>query len=125
MASGKYWTLVRRLNAETLRGKITWEQTSEHGTYQASFAGFTIILAEDDAPRMQYMRILNPNGEVMEVVTDEDIDGPHQSAHHPAYDMMSDTYKLARRQAMGVEKALDAILGDLAPADDELKKPSF
>jgi hypothetical protein len=123
MAENKYWTLVRRLNAGTVSGKISWEQTSDFGTYQAGFAGFTIVLAEDDG-RMEYMRLLNGDGEILEIVTDEDIDGP-SAQHRPAYDLMRETYKLARRQVMGVDQALDAILGTLPPAEDEPKKKLF
>jgi hypothetical protein len=118
MADSKYWTLVRRLNAETKRGRIVWERTSQDGAYQAAFPGYTIVLTELDAPSMKYMRILNADGDVVEVVSDEEID--EGSRDHAAYKLMTETYKSARRQAMGIDTALDAILGTLGEADDEI-----
>lgn len=120
MAENKYWTLIRRLNAETHRNKIAWEKMAIEGAYQAVFMGYTIVLetSEPGAPAMQYMRIMNPAGELIEVITDEDIN--NSTSSKGAFSLMCDTYGAARRRAMGVEAALDMILGTLDPADDEV-----
>ena len=122
MADSKYWTLIQRLHSGTLKRKITWEPTSQDGVFQASFPGYSVLISEsapDHDKPLQYLKIVNADGELIEAVNDEQIrpDSPEDSA----FVLMTDTYNSARSQAMGIDKALDSILSNLAKGDDEFE----
>lgn len=115
--------LVYRLSVLTERKKISWERTLEEGEFQCSFPGFTVILSvqygdaegfRDPEQPLWVLSIRNSLGTVVESVNDEDLNALMDS---PAA-IMRTMWESARRQALGVEEAVDTILSFLGPTKD-------
>jgi len=90
----------------------------DDGIFQAGFPNYTIKLFARTSPldssALDYViRILDAEGETIEEVADTDFDTA-ELRRNEAYDLMKETYTAARRIAMGVDKALDNILSELA-----------
>ena len=101
--------LLHRLSNLTSQGKIKWEETARKGFYQYSFPSYTVQIGEDpdEDPNFRYvMRLINDNNVVMEQVTPSDLQ-PHLPV---AFDVMRELHIMAKREALGTEKALDDIL---------------
>lgn len=116
MSYEKVGKLIRSLHANTKAGSITWEETERHGTYQVSFPNYTIRLSNRVNPYNPYdgdtdyvIQIINGDGDVVDEVSDVDV----KDIVDNSYNVMKDLHDMARRQAFGVEKALDEILNDL------------
>jgi hypothetical protein len=118
MADDKLVTLARRLNTQTRSGKIAWEKTSEEGVYEADFAGYAVQLSEvaDEEP-VYFVRIFNDDGVLLEEFSDEDVTEivNRTAPTEPSvmFELMAETYRRARRVAMGVDRAVDSILSAL------------
>jgi len=107
-------TLVSKLSLKTQAGEVRWEETGEERTYQASFPGYAVHVF----PRGEdyILQIFNDDGNLIEEVSDRDL----TSYMGNAYIQMKELYELARRNAMGVEQALDKILSCLDGEDDDI-----
>lgn len=105
MAYDKLIRLARLIYEKTKNGEIKWEATPDEGTFQASLASYSILVtrAPDGEPTLQ---ICNEQGQVMEELTWSD-------AVNADFREMVELFELARRIAMGVEKALDELIGTL------------
>lgn len=115
----KRYALVKRLRDQTVNGKVEWERTATNGIYQASFPNYSIKISEGRSPQSDespaiYVRIYNSEGTLIESFNDEDL--PTDTGPNAPYAIMSQLFEFARRQAMGVDAALDSIMGAL---DDE------
>jgi hypothetical protein len=116
MGHEKIARLISKLSERTEEGKLNWEQTESQGIFQASFPGYAIRLRKESS-ESEYnevdfdivLAIFDSQGELIEEVRDtelgEDMERP--------YFFMSRLYDQARRRAMGVEQALDALLEEL------------
>jgi hypothetical protein len=109
--------LVLALAKKTEQGKVSWEKTAEEEVYQVAFPNYTIHLLtrpSDESEGLDYLlRIMDEDGTLIEEVSDVDLGGG--GVFFKAMDQM---YKSARRRALGVDKALDAIFASLG--EDEL-----
>lgn len=109
----KLSTLLLELTKGTRSGNIKWERTAAEGVYQVSFPRNTVQISTKNNPRGvddYQLTILDREGAVIEKVTDPELTQrlPHAS------ELMSETYATARRQVLGVDGAIDAILIELA-----------
>src|SRR5438132_13026494 len=94
-------------------GSIPWDQSAERGVYQVAFPGYGVQIrrVKDDF----VLSVLNEEGTVIEVFDDTQVpvgeftDGP--------FSAMLELYERARRQALGVEEALDFIISELEKKD--------
>ncbi len=117
----KLATLAHALYQRTLKGEIDWEVTVSDGVYQASFSNYSIkILLEKSksVPDVEDVRIsvFDQNGAEIESFTDVDIadEWKKRFSHvSDSFDGMQGTYEIARRSALGTEKAIDQILSEL------------
>lgn len=120
MSYNKIVNIVKKILEKTNNGSIEWEGTERGDTYQVSFSNFSVRLFPRDNPHTPdtdyIIQIINSDGEIVEEVSDEDL----KSLLSEAFTKMKQLHELARRQVMGVEGALDAILSEL---DD--KNPLF
>lgn len=117
MADDKLVKLVRGLNKQTLAGKVAWESTDRVGVFQVSYPNYSIRISakENETSEDIWITIINDVGDTVESFSDVTI----SSSLPNSYRMMSNIYAEARRIAMGVNAALDEILGDMGLYDDE------
>ena len=118
MSYEKIARVATALSNQTLQNKITWKQTEDATTFVVSFPQYSVFISkeefEDSYGREQaahVLRITNENGEIVEEVTSYDL----QSHLSDSWGTLKEMYETARRQAMGVEKALDSILEIIDP----------
>lgn len=118
MSYNKIAVLIKKIHEKSTNGSIEWEGTEEEGTYQVSFSNYSVRISTRFNPAYpdqsdQIIQIINSSGELVEEVSDIDL----KDLIPKAYEVMKNIHELARRQVMGVEHALDSILGEL---DDEI-----
>lgn len=118
MSYPKLAQLVTKLAKLTERGRITWEPTSVRDQYQVSFSDYSVLLSTTttDLAEDIVVTVVNSEGEIIESVRDPEL-VDFFSPQTP-YSVMAEMYGIARRQAMGVEGALDSILNDLEAKSD-------
>jgi len=119
MSYPKMANLVLSLLRQTNNGKLGWDQTEKVDVFQASFPRYSVrIYTEQKSPfQMDYIiQIINDMGEIIEEVADTELN----SVMDDAYRDMKDLFESARRNAMGVEQALDDLLDFLHPPFDDL-----
>ena len=118
MAYEKMILLIKRLHDSTLSGRQTWDETVEEGEFQAAFPGFTVRLSKSDrSGSVDYLlSIFNENARLLEQVSDVDLGQEFENS----FQVMEHLYESARQNAMGVQEALDRILAELPPGDDEV-----
>jgi hypothetical protein len=110
MSNEKLFNLVRRLHKSTTEGALNWDVTEKSGVFQSSLAGYAVRLEvrksrAHPVDNEYFMTILDPLGDVVEEMGDEESEG--------AFLIMKDLYECARREALGVDRAIDEILRDL------------
>lgn len=114
MTSEKMVQVIMKLISKTNDGMINWETTDRDDEFQLSFAEYTIRLSIGQSPSNStapayYVSIYNSNGQLIENVTDEDLDGYLQDS----FKELRELYGAARRNALGVDKAIEDILKEL------------
>jgi hypothetical protein len=114
MSNEKLINLVRRLSLSTSEGVINWGATEKSGVFQSSLAGYAVRVdarkSKVHAGENEYfITIIDPFGDVVEEMGDEEFDG--------GYSIMKNLYDSARRESLGVDKAIDEILKDLDKRD--------
>jgi hypothetical protein len=112
----KLVTLVQRLRARG--GGIGWERTDEEGTFETDFNGFAVQISESEGEEPLYtLRIFDREGAMLDEFTDEDLteimNRSEPTEPNVMFTVMQDIYRAARRSALGVDKAVDAILAAL------------
>lgn len=109
MTNDKYYALVDRLISKTNQEAVDWKESGFPNGFQVSFPNYSLILSEqeDDVGSVDYVvRIIDSNGTVIDRFSDADLGGEY-------FSRMSELYQRARRQSLGVDKALDEILSEL------------
>ncbi|MGA8551587.1 MAG: hypothetical protein WB678_15260 [Stellaceae bacterium] len=118
METEKYQELVKRLIDKTNRREIDWKESSFSGVYQVAFSNYSITIGEESSPRQSapdyVISIINSDGNTMDSFSDVTLDAgrdPERGLNY--FEILRDLYGKARRQALGVDKALDEILNEL------------
>jgi hypothetical protein len=109
----KLTRLLLELAKRTRNGSFSWEPTAAEGVYQASFSRYTVQLSVQRTPvgsEDYVLTILNSDGMVIERAADTDF----ANRLNDALPVMSEMYSAARRQALGVDRAIEDILGELS-----------
>lgn len=102
--------LVKLLHDKTQQGEIKWEESlADDNTYTASFPNYSVGVTVDEE-QIYYILIYNLEGKEIDRISAQDVYGELGSE---VYSMLLNTYNRARRYALGVEDALDAILNQL------------
>jgi hypothetical protein len=112
----KILKIIQRLDAKTQAGKIQWEKTGRSNVFQTAFPNYIVKLAstrDRDDPENEdiIVSIVDESGVVLESASDVDIKQAFPAIE--AYKIMKGLYDTARREALGVEAALDSLLGEL------------
>ncbi len=106
MRSEKYRQLIDRLITKTDRRELAWKEGVYPDSFQVAFPNYslTIIQRQDDRDEIFLeMSIINSDGYTIDRFSEFDLE---QDYHNKLYGL----YHEARRQALGVDKALDDIL---------------
>jgi hypothetical protein len=117
----KHIKLVERLYDRTKKGTMAWTESSD-GSFLVSFADYSIELAtergESDEPDYRFS-IRNEFGKTVESVTDVEIMHTISSPDDKRqfYAKCVELYRMARRVALGADKALASILKQLDDDD--------
>lgn len=122
MSYEKVGKLIDSLYTRTKTGYINWEETERTGVYQVSFPKYSVRLLSQPTRSQAYngdetqdyiIQIINEYGIVVDEVSDIDV----KDIIIDSYKKMKEMHDLARRQALGVDEALDEILRDLDDLD--------
>jgi hypothetical protein len=111
MAATKAEKFVDSICNKTLDGQIEWERTAEAGKFQATLGNYIVMFSEgDDFPGEFELSIYNLAEELVERYESTYMGGNLAN-------QMAKAHRQARHQAMGVDQALDDLLGELGSAD--------
>ena len=121
MTENKLVTLVSKIERKTISDSLTWEATADQHEFQTTLANFVVRIGEqfdpDDVNNPDYViKIIDRDGNTLESATNADLvnidHGGTLGDRHP-YEVMKSIFTKARRQALGVDKAIDNILSEL------------
>lgn len=118
MKDEKLVRLARLLYERTKDGDIRWEETALRDTFQCSFPSYSVLISQKsfsglaDPKPMRILKICNEEGKTIEEISDA---APPLSGRIE----LKELFELARRDAMGVEKALDEILDFLGSTESK------
>jgi hypothetical protein len=108
-SSGKYRQLISQLLEKTADGRLEWRETGEPNTFQVSFSNYSVLLSMGQTVPggpVYRLQLLNSEGRAVDSFSAVEIGREYQ-------EFAADLYRHARRQALGAEKAVDAILDAL------------
>ena len=106
--------LIERLSIKTHEGQLHWERTANPSIFQTSFPSYVVRLnvrQEADSTPDYVITVRGQDGTVLEQTSDVEISKAVPSSN--AYTVMADLFARARRQALGVNEALDSLLSEL------------
>ena len=107
--------VVTRLARKTVANEINWKRTETEGVFQHALPNYTLRFSEEDIEGQTspdyVLTIYNQDGEVIEEVGDPEL-ARHEDVDD-AFNIMREAYEAARRQAMGIDKALDELMNYL------------
>ncbi|MGB3552834.1 MAG: hypothetical protein WA993_19305 [Candidatus Binatus sp.] len=106
MATSKVVELAVLIREKTRSGEVRWEKTSNARAFQTAFPKYAVQIVSP-AAGMATLLVFNAQGALIEELSWPAAVGAQLG---PA---LIDTFEMARRQALGVDNALDEILGDL------------
>ncbi len=118
----KIATIIQLLAAKTEKGEIRWDATEKAEVLQTSLANGTVRLFPRSIRREHptqpgievpqrdlVVAIFNENAELIDEASDVEL----KDVMERPYYVLREMYSAARRQAKGVDKALDQILTEL------------
>ena len=97
--------------SKTASNELEWKEGVYSASFQVSFPNYSLTLSENQRERGGYdyvISILDADGSIIDTFSDIDLGEGY-------YSKMVELYQNARRQALGVDKALDEILNELDP----------
>lgn len=123
MDSGKLHRLVATIFEQTEIGKLTWAATITSTVFQLDFRGYSVQIASYEVGEGAWceFRILNEEGELLEEVSGAELDSTREPHDEVSYrKALMRLFEMARRQALGTEKAIKSIFDQLGgdPEDE-------
>lgn len=107
-SASKKDVLIRQLLALSRAGKVTWAPATESGAFQIAFGQYTVeILASAPNGIDLLVRIVDGQGTVVEEISDGEMAEATGSFY---FQTMHELHTLARRSALGADKAIDTLL---------------
>lgn len=110
----KLTRLITLISEKTGSDELKWEESAQEDTFQVAFPNYVVQITMTPETLDNYatysLRILNDRNIVIEEVTPADLgrNFPDQK------ELLRELYTAARRQALGVEHALDTLLESLS-----------
>lgn len=112
----KQAALASRLFEATSEGRLQWQPSSARpNAFQVTFANYAIVLSNDVDD--YFIELFNGHGDAADVFDDSQLDeeAPMDAPVEGSWaKTLRETHRLARRAALGADKALDDILKALA-----------
>ncbi len=111
----KYQQLVALLIKRTRAGTAGWEPTSRNAVFSLSLPDYGVWISMVDSEQGSHdvlFQIVNSSGAVIDSFRDVDV-AANLSDKRASYEEMERLYQDARRQALGVDKALDSLIEEL------------
>lgn len=117
MSADRYQKIVDRLVSKTSDREIDWKETASTTIFQVSLSNYSIMLTEEYryegagffnkiTRTVRKFSVVSPEGVEIDSFTDDDLPDGYA-------EITSELFRNARRQALGVDKALDEILSEL------------
>ena len=107
--------LMQRLYAKTAAGQVQWERTANEDVFQSSFPSYVVRVSVEPSSNPEapdyFLTIRDEHGRVIESTSDVAI--LQAIPESKAFTLMKELHDMARRQALGVDKALDSLLSEL------------
>lgn len=104
---------VRRICAKTMDGALRWQRMSTMGLFQTIFSSYILqfgFFQTHDGDFYQ-MQLFDGDGDLLDSYRDDDFG--RTASLDSMQEVMKEAYDVARRSALGVEKAIDDILEEL------------
>lgn len=110
MLHDKHIQLLEKLYDKTASGERRWKETIEKGIFQISSPNYTVQISQSDG--IERISIVDDDSEVIESFSYHDVRQASidDSQKQNLLTKFEELYQLARRQALGAEKALDDLL---------------
>jgi hypothetical protein len=102
----KLTQLVDAVYEKTKSGELVWETTSVPFKFQVSFAKYSVTILSQGAGATR-LELHNDQGALIEEVSPSDTSAAQDA-------ILYRLYELARRQALGVDEAIDELLTELS-----------
>ena len=103
----KRLAIANKLLERTDRGAVKWEEAAEEKKFLTSFSQYSVAIRKTLSlgwgPDQYTISLIDAAGKLLEEVSEKE----SSSA------VLTTLYQKARREALGVEKALDDVLGSL------------
>jgi len=108
MANERYFSILDRLIAKSRNRELDWKEGVFPQSFQVSFPNYSLTLGPQFRGNTKdyVVTILNSEGTAIDEFSDVDLGDGY-------FAQMDELYQSARRQALGVDKALDEILQEL------------
>ena len=117
MSFDKHGHLVESLLDQSHAGALEWKPTARDSAFQVSFRANSLQISENQHPEfveegVYYMiSLINSEGLTVDTFTAADLRDLPDGKNY--WSMMREIYQLARRTALGADKVLKDILGEL------------
>jgi hypothetical protein len=113
--------LVLGLFNNTMAGKMAWKEAARDNVFQLSFSSYTVQISPSgtNSPGLYTIEIVSDEGATVDRFSDAELAQMFGSMVEEVPNFMTwdgllrDLYVVARRTALGADKALDSILGEL------------
>ena len=108
----KLLEIAQKLYKRTKEGSISWSLTDNDNIYQVDVSEYIIKISKEQlsVEPIFNLNIFNLSGVFLLSINSKEIE---TISEIPAATAMNEIYQIARRQALGVDKAIDDILKSL------------
>jgi len=114
-------TLVDRLRELSGENRVPWTETADERAFQAALKGGVVSISQEEGgysygePTYRYViRFFDPAGKLLDSATAEDFPERYAFAGgKQPFEALSELHDMARRKALKVDQALDALLESL------------
>lgn len=121
MADERMFELLSRLLDLTEKGRISWQETSRTGVFQTAFSSYSVQIQEyfDQEVEREFtiLELYNQEGKIVDGISTGELSSVHPEVSGNLYAL----FKEARRNARGLEDALNSVLGDLEELEGDEK----
>jgi hypothetical protein len=119
MTDTKLLELLKKIEDKTAKGELKWEATALEDQFQTVLSNFILRVRREqdrEGADVESFSLVNKDGLVLETIYPYLLRKAAQDASENMMlpdNLLRSTFRNAKRQALGVEKAVDAILSDL------------
>lgn len=123
MVDPKVKTLVARIYSKSKQGELNWKKTSDEDVFVVSYSNYSVQVSVtmeyvdhlDEMIDRHRLRILSNSGAIIEEFIPAMFD--KNDFQIPPYELFRTVFECARRHAMGLNVAIDELLGEMPPPD--------